>query len=278
MRSRLAVTALLAGLASAPAVQAQKPAFDVVSIKESPPPQMLPGGAFTISMAIGPRAGGRWIAQNSTLLRLIRTAYDGFSLPGQIIGAPDWADRIRFEVNAIAPGDPPREVMNEMVKAMLADRFKLQVRLEPREVDVYLLVPVRRDGSLGTRMRPHPPCDSAEAKARDETSKLPPCGSSGRFMNGPTEKYVGTGVTLASIASMVQSAAGRPVLDRTGIASRFDVELEYAHEAGRAGAPADLTAPSVFTALQEQLGLKLEPGRERMNVLVIEQAEMPSPD
>ena len=99
MRKLLILTLLAAG--SVPIV-AQTTSFEVVSIKESPPPTPNASGRFTLSFFLGPRPGGRWEANNANLTMLLRNAFDGYSMPGQIVGAPDWAERIRFNVNAIA--------------------------------------------------------------------------------------------------------------------------------------------------------------------------------
>lgn len=278
--SAVLVLTSLAGVAA----QEAKPAFELVSIKESPPPTAGGGGTFSFSLFIGTRPGGRFEANNATVFWLLQYAYDGFSLPGQIVGGPAWTDAFdaRFQVNALAAGEPSRAQMQEMVKAMLADRFKLKVRIESREMDVYALVLARRDGTLGRGVRPTTlDCDalSAAQKAGDKTVRT--CGTSGMMNNGSTQKFTGTGVTMATVASIGQSTAGRPIIDRTGLTGRYDVELEYAGAMGRAGGAgilADSPAASIFTALPEQLGLKLDAAKETMNVLVIEQVEKPTPD
>ena len=127
----VALAVVLGGIAAA---QERAPAFEVASIKLSPPPTMTPGGGVTMTFGAGPRPGGRWVGTNATLAMLLQSAYGGFSLPGQIVGLPDWGNVTRFEVNAIAAGDPPRDQMNEMVKQLLAERFKLKVHMEPREI------------------------------------------------------------------------------------------------------------------------------------------------
>jgi uncharacterized protein (TIGR03435 family) len=238
---------------------------------------------FSFSLFIGTRPGGRFEANNATVFRLLQYAYDGFSLPGQIVGGPAWTDAFdaRFQVNALAAGEPSRAQMQEMVKAMLADRLKLKVRIEPREMDVYALVLARRDGALGRGVRPTT-LDCAglaeKQKAGDQTVRT--CGTSSQ-MSGPTTKFTGTGVTMATVASIGQSTAGRPIIDRTGLTGRYDIELEYAGGMGRGAGPAvaaDSPVASIFTALVEQLGLKLEPAKETMSVLVIEQVERPTAD
>lgn len=266
-------------------MSAQTPAFDVASIKESPPPTPGPGGRFSISLGMGPRPGGRWIAENSTVVRMIQDAYGGFTLPGQIAGAPEWANRIRFEVNAIAPTDTSPEAMKEMVKAMLADRFKFKARIEQRELDVYALILARSDGRLGQGLQPSTVDCAALAKegkppARPALGQRPQCGSSSQLTPNGTERYMGGSLTIESVAGVAQRAAGRPVVNRTGLAGRFDIEIEFASDRrGGAGVVAtDTPAASIFTALQEQLGLKLESSKEKMDVLVIENVQMPTPD
>jgi uncharacterized protein (TIGR03435 family) len=278
-----AATMLIAGVAA----QESRPAFDVVSIKESPPPTPGPGGSISFSMGIGPRPGGRWIAQFSTVLQLMQESYGGFRLPGQIAGAPEWASRTRFEVNAIAATDASPATMNEMVKAMLADRFKLKVRIEKRELDVYALVLARSDGRLGPGLKPSTVDCEAVAKegkpfVRPAPGERPQCGSMQSNNPNGTTRYMAGSSTVDSVAGVAQRAAGRPVVDRTGLTGRFDIDLEYAGEprrgvAGQAVLP-DVAAASIFTALQEQLGLKLESGKEKMDVLVIEDVHLPTAD
>src|SRR5688572_9637333 len=115
----------LAGLvAQSPdtAKPAASASFDVASVRQSPPPT---GGPMV--MTFGPRAGGRWLSQNAPFLSIIRSAYPAFALPGQIVGGPAWVNTERFDIDARAAGEPSREVMAEMLKRMLADRFKLKV-------------------------------------------------------------------------------------------------------------------------------------------------------
>jgi uncharacterized protein (TIGR03435 family) len=285
--------ACVVGILAAAAVTlaAQSPAFEVVSIKESPPPVANPSGGFSVSLYVGPRPGGRWEARNATLQMLLTSAYDGFSLPGQIVGAPLWGEKLRFDVDAIAAGEPPRAQMNEMVKQMLADRFKLKVRIEPREVDSYALVLARRDGKLGSGIRESTTdCQAiAEARKRGEVpapraGERPPCGTMGQMRNTPggrVEKFMAGAMRISTVVGVVQRALGRPVVDQTGLAGTYDIDLEFLRDelpAAPATAVDAPAAPSISTALQEQLGLKVVPGKHQMDVLVIEQVEMPTPN
>jgi uncharacterized protein (TIGR03435 family) len=288
MRHLLVVGILAAGVIR---LAAQSPAFEVVSIKESPPPVANPSGGFSVSLFVGPRPGGRWEANNATLVMLIRSAYDGFSLPGQIVGTPAWGEKLRFEVDAVAAGESPRAQMNEMLRQMLADRFRLKVRIEPREVDSYALVLARDDGKLGSGIRESTTdCQAiAEARKRGEVSaprvgERPQCGTMGQMRNTPggrVEKVIAGAMRISTVVGVAQSALGRPVVDRTGLTGTYDIDLEFLRDELRAApAPAVDTpaAPSISTALQEQLGLKVVPGKHQMDVLVIEQVEMPTPN
>lgn len=101
----------------------------------------------------GPRPGGQWTSQNATFVTLMRVAYPDFRLPGQIVGGPGWTTSDRFDINARAEGNPAPDVMNAMLRQLLADRFSLKVHTESREVDVYALVLARADGRLGPGLR-----------------------------------------------------------------------------------------------------------------------------
>jgi uncharacterized protein (TIGR03435 family) len=260
--------------------------FEVASIKQSSPP-----GTGPIRLEAGPQPGGRWVAQNATFMMILRGAYPGFSLPGQVVGGGDWIGTTRFDINAIAGGDPPREQMTAMLKQLLSDRFALKVHVEPRELDVYALVLARSDGRLGPGLRkPAVDCQAlAEARKRGEAPPPPPfapgqrpqCGMMSTVSAGVQRLATG-GTPVTSVASAIQATVGRAVIDRTGLTGTFDIDFEFAREVGPApGPPVDPnanSAASVFTALQEQLGLKLESRKETMDVLVIDHVEPPTPD
>ncbi len=234
------------------AQQAARPAFEVASIKASQDP---PGSVVGIS-----ESKGRIIAKNVTLKRCVRGAYD---VPEpQIIGGPPWIDRDRYYIEAkatVPAGD--RELML-MLQTLLADRFKLVMHREQRAIPGYRLVL----GKGGLR---------AQASAPDR-------GSVGHSQRGRIEAE---GCTMAQLALKLAEALHRPVLDATGVARRFDLKLEWAPDdmqarppaAGQrsAGAPEFSAGPSIFAAVQEQLGLKLESGKVPAEVLVIDSAEKP---
>ena len=201
----------------------------------------------------------------------------------------------RFDINALATGEPTREQMREMVKRMLVDRFGLKVRTESRQLDVYLLVPARADGRLGPGIKPSTlDCDAIAAARTSGTASASPapapgaprperveCGLLSSVRPGGIQRVVISGQPISSMISMVQSTAGRPVIDRSKLTGRFDIELEFARAPGQpspAGGPEVSPAASIFTAVQEQLGLKLESAKETMDVLVIEDVHMPTAD
>src|SRR5688572_12751080 len=266
-----------------------RPSFVVASVKPSSP---VTGGPMF--MTLGQRAGGRWMSQNASFIGIIRAAYPGFSLPGQIIGGPAWVTTERFDIDARAAGEPTREVMADMLKELLADRFKLKVHSEIREVDVYALVLARPDGRLGPGLRtPAVDCEAIEAERRKaiaagappsqpppgppKPGERPQCGALSSSMNGVQRVATG-GTVIGAVILPIQTVVGRPVLDRTGLTGRFDIELQFAGTGPLTNADTPDAPASVFTAVQEQLGLKLEPRKEKMDVLVIDQIEMPTPN
>jgi len=139
---------------------------------------------------------------------------------------------------------------------LLADRFQLKLHHDTRDVPAYALISAKN----GPKLKPSAP---------DAVSKttLPAA-------QAPTKKAVSPKITMTRLALILSSYAGRPVVDMTGIEGNFDVALEWAADDGVPDARAD--APSLFTALQEQLGLRLESHKLPLEVLVIDQAERPS--
>jgi uncharacterized protein (TIGR03435 family) len=261
------------------------PKFAVASIRQSPPPT---GGPMFLDF--GPRPGGQWLSQNATFMMIIRSAYPEFSLPGQIVGGPSWINTERFDIDAKADGDPPREVMADMLKHLLAERFRLKVHTEPREVEVFALLLARSDGRLGPRLRKSAvdcraveearkkaPLAAAAPPAPSKPPERPHCGMVGTAMNGVQRLLTG-GTPVSAVATGIQQTVGRPVIDRTGLTGRYDVDLEFSGGAPLTAADQPNAPVSVFTALQEQLELKLEPRREKMDVLIIDQVERPTPN
>jgi uncharacterized protein (TIGR03435 family) len=281
------------------------PSFEVASIKRT---ALNPNGFIAI-MLPGLK-GNRWTAQGVTLFMLIRSAYaPSFQLQGQIVGGPSWLQTDRFDVNAKAEGTPTLDQVRLMLQRLLAERFKLVVHRETRELPVLSLVLARSDGRLGRDMKPvDVDCNALQAAQKEAgTPPVPfkpgdpmPLCSLGMMMGGSMMRLESGGVTMAQLASMLSQAAGRPVTDRTGLTGNYAFSLEFAPEPGGGSplgplgpVPPELAATpptgagpasaasevaSIFVAVQEQLGLKLEPKRESTEVLAIDKAEAPTED
>ena len=167
----MAVVTGFAARSPAQTTQDATPAFAVVSVRPSVP---SPDGRIFVDS--GMRPGGQWFAQNTELISILRSAYPAFSLPGQIVGGPDWVRTARFDITARAEGNPSPDVMTGMLERLLADRFSLRVHTEPRDVDVYALVLDRPDRNLGPGIKASTTdCQSIEAaRKKAAASGAPP--------------------------------------------------------------------------------------------------------
>jgi uncharacterized protein (TIGR03435 family) len=260
-------------------------AFEVASIKPSPPPEPNPFGFPTRpSIQMGP--GGRVDATQATLVDLILRAYDLQDF--QVTGGPKWITSDRFEVAARAgtnfSGDTQH--IRPMMLDLLSERFKLRVHTENRELPVYHLVVARQDGKLGTQLRPAA-VDCAAVRARRGLGVEPPADGSepdcrpsfNVNVKAATMTIELQGESMAELARILHLPdTGRTVLDKTGLAGSFDAELTFAPEPlpGFPRLPGSENGVSLFTALQEQLGLKLAPDRGPVEILVIDGAEHPT--
>jgi uncharacterized protein (TIGR03435 family) len=226
----------------------------------------------------------------------------------QIAGAPGWIDTTRYSITAKAPDGVPPTAMSVLLANLLKDRFQLATHLETREQPIYHLVLARADGRLGPDLKPtSAECQAtmaeriaaaqAQAAGRGGPPPLPPipgpndpvpCG----FVRIPPGLVAGSGRTIAELArGTLSDLTGRPVVDKTGLTGPYDFTLKYSPELGRTAGPAGLLfgpgapapvidpdAPSLFVALQEQLGLKLENARGPVEVVVIDKFEKPTLD
>jgi uncharacterized protein (TIGR03435 family) len=275
----------LACLASAAALagQSRPPAsFEVASVKASPP--MPPGGVNVTSGSVQP--GGRWISQNARFVDILRAVYPGFPQRAQIAGGPLWVNTARFDITAIAGRDASREEMRELMKQLLADRFALKVHTEQRPLDVYSLVLARSDGRLGPGLRRVTVDCAAVTAARrrgeavaDGPGRRPQCASDVVEGAGDVQRLTAGGVTLESLVMQVRATMNQIIVDRTGLTGQFDIDFEWSLDPVlRTSADGGDSGPSIFPALERQLGLKLERRKEPVDVLVIDHAEMPRPD
>jgi uncharacterized protein (TIGR03435 family) len=235
---------------------------------------------------------GRLVATNVSVRRLIVRAH-GLD-DSQLIGGPAWLDADRFDIDARVESVPPDgpEVLMAMLRTLLADRFRLRLHDETRELPAYLLVLARKDGRLGTGIRPtQADCSAAPVVTGPDVltsgkNGWPPCGMSS---GSPLTKVIGGGVTISSavrrsgiemkrLAAILQNDVARPVVDRTGLTGRFDVEYAYVLRRAPNQTQPEFgsVAPTIFVALEEQLGLKLESKRVEVPVLVVDSVERPT--
>jgi uncharacterized protein (TIGR03435 family) len=199
---------------------------------------------------------GRCRVMGWNLKQLVASAY---SFPtDRISGGPGWADSLSYTIEAKAE-DPPtytRAQLYQMLQSLLEDRFKLKFHRETREVHGYGLIP----GKDGLKLKP------VEAGVRGQSMSQPRIGEASGH------------VSIAGIASLVSRSLGVPVSDDSGIAGIYEFSLRWTPEANIDPAAADgaeRTGPSIFTAVQEQLGLRLEPKKVSLEWIVIDSVEKP---
>lgn len=249
MRIARWMAAVLVVFQSTPPAQLE---FDVASIKEN---RSLDAGG---TMRLMP--GGGITAQHLPARSFITIAYQ--LQPFQLIGAPDWTRDTYYDITAKPAGSATREQNFTMLQALLTDRFKLAFHRENRQLDGFALVRMRKD-RLGPDLRPSTvDCEKAFATT-------PQCRGGG--ITTTTMKAVG--VPIWSVLQLVISHVGAPVSDDTELTGTFDVDLRWSNEV----APQD-DLRSIFTAVQEQLGLKLERRRVTAEVFVVDRIERPTPD
>ena len=256
------------------------PAFDAVSVKPS-------GGADPRGQ-LNFQLGGRFVMTNVPLRPLIMMAYGlpltGFK-GGLIIGAPDWVDSKLYNIEGRADGDPPREQMLLMLQSLLRDRFKLAARWETRNMPVYALRMIKA-GKTGSRLVRHAADNStcgpylrpSSGGSDADRPMPPPCDGGLRSSAG----HVAADVTMEELAKTLSfyQQVDRPVVDKTGLRGTFDLTLDYQPYApSRVPVDVDPNAPdTIFEAVKEQLGLKLQPETGPVKVLVIDHIEEPVPN
>jgi uncharacterized protein (TIGR03435 family) len=229
--------------------------------------------------------GGRYIARYATLKDLISHAFgvQGRSLSDrQVVGAPTWLGVDRFDIEATAPGIPDDSrgiipaAVQLRVRSLLEERCMLVTHYEQREMPLYALVVVRRDGSLGPRLRRRTtPCVPTETLNGPPVKRTDRCG--GRAQPGVLQGNGGTIDNIAYGIAQFVPDVDRVVVDRTGLIGFFDFDLSWTPNLSPGATTRD-DSLSLFTALEEQLGLKLEPIKGAVEVLVIDHVEKPTPD
>jgi uncharacterized protein (TIGR03435 family) len=219
-------------------------AFEVASVKRN--------DSATNRSSTSMLPGGRFLAIFTTLDRQIINAYRIKDY--QLSGGPSWVYSERYDIEAKADGNTSRDQMRLMIQGLLTERFRLEMHQEKKDIPVYALVA----GKNRTGLQAAPD----RATSGFETAR-------GRI--------TGQGVSMTELADQLSRMVDRPVINKTGLTGFFDLKLEYSPVESQSTAPApDLPAPDIFTAVQEQLGLKLEATKTQVDVLVIDHAEKPS--
>ena len=289
-RSRMGCTvavcaAAAAILAMGTLVHAQPPAatrprFEVASIKPSLQERFI---------TVRPLPGGRLTA-NAPLRVLMENAYAVQSF--QIAGGPDWINSERYQIEAKAGGNPSRDQTFLALQLLLEDRFELKIHRETKELPVYALVAARSgpkltspkdegctSSSLGTESvggRMTPP--------GTDPPSLAPCGGVRVMLELTGARMQGGKIAMPEFTRVLSMVLGRPVVDKTGFARLFDLQLDFLPDEITAalpppppgGSPLDSRSPSILIALQEQLGLRIESTKGPVDVLVIDHVEKPS--
>ena len=276
--------------------------FEVASVRPS-----KSGEAPYSNFPLGPGDvyvpnGGLFSARNFPLRTYIFFAYKILGNQGQYLlpQLPAWTGTERFDIQAHADGNPGKDDMRLLMRALLADRFKLAMHREMREVPVLAFV-LAKPGKLGPNLQPHPdtsPCPTnAPTQSQQPTPQTPspsqtvpggfPALCNGIFGMPPaTPGHLRIGarnLTLAFIADSLSGGVanlGRPMIDKTGLTGTFDFTLEWAPQPRLSAAPdadpPDNAGPSLQEALEDQLGIKLQSGKASMNVYVLDHVEHPS--
>jgi uncharacterized protein (TIGR03435 family) len=278
--SPLAAT-LLVGALSPAAIAGQSPApaapdrtFEVASVR------LNRSGSGSMSMGWEP---GGFRATNAPLLLIVQTAF-GVRDRG-LVGLPAWAASERYDITARAPGEIATDARQSMLQALLRERFALVTHREMREMPVYALVLARDDGRLGPGFR----TSAVDCSPRGRAAMPPHVAASGGGAAGPGgglpdrpvcgslaigSSLIAGGITASELASAVSRRVDRPVLDRTGLSGFYDVDLKWSPLTLAADDP----GPTLFTAVQEQLGLRMERSQGLVEVLVIDRVGRPAPD
>jgi len=266
MRAVTAIAGLVA-LCCEPAIAQTDatPKFEVASIKRS--------AADTESFMLA-HPGGRLDISRVTLKTL--TAFAWRLQPFQVSGGPAWVRSEYFSIQAKAIADPGEDRLLLMVQALLAERFSLKLHFETKEAPVYFLV----GGQPGKRL-PIGLQVTTEGSCARVQNTVPPgpgaCGSVGFGVNHLEAHEI----SMARLAEVLSRVLDRKVIDKTGRPEKFNASLRWAPDEHQALPSNDAIAlppdtPSIFTALREQLGLKLDPGKAPVELLVIDRAERPS--
>jgi uncharacterized protein (TIGR03435 family) len=260
--------------------------FEVASVKASPP--IPPNGSFRVGCTGGPGAKdpGRWTCQNVTVLNLISVAYNlkGFQMPSDNIEAT-------YEITATIAVGTTREQFREMLENLLKERFKLAAHFEKKEVPGYELVVAKGGVKMKEAQPPKDNREDGKAPARDgppqrdkEGFPVLAHGENGMAIIGGKARWVSPQCAMDQIANMMVNQLNAPVTDATGLTGKYDVNMfwepggfsngiQRVAPAGAEPVASELDGPTIFTALQDQLGLKLQSKKTSIEALVIDHLE-----
>ena len=281
-RIRFIVTALALAAGIAVSAQVAPPSglrFEAASIRPSPP-----GGPPISGTTI---QSNRLRSINTSLLSLIRSVHAGEGLVSehQFVGGPDWIRTERWSIDAVAASAPTRAQFNDMLRELLADRFKVRVRREQRELPMFALLVARDDRRTGPQLTAVKVDCAAYKEAFERLQPRAPL-EPGAPMQPTTcdtllssrpegTRIAGRAVEMSVLARTLTSYFDAPVLDRTALPGQYDYDINFVRDMSLAPS---VNGVSLETALREQLGLRVERQRAPMDVLVIESAERPTPD
>jgi uncharacterized protein (TIGR03435 family) len=224
---------------------AQAPAFDVASVK----PEVITADLYFANL--GRVAHGELSMGNVTLSEAVRFAW-GINNDAQVAG-PDWikSKEVRFKIDAKAAPDAPRAQVLVMLQSLLTERFRLKTHTEQREIAHLELVAGKKESKL---------------KAAIE-------GSDGSHNRNGFGHIVSNRMTMDVLTTILSRFLRQPILDRTGLEGGYEIDLEWSPEPRAGEEPADPSRPSIYAAVQEQLGLKLEARKTPLPVIVVDSAE-----
>jgi uncharacterized protein (TIGR03435 family) len=255
-RSAAASLLFAAALARAQTAPAANPVFDISSVKWNK------SGSHSTRVSSNDE---RYLATNVTLKNLLQSAYN--IRPELISGLPPWAEDAHFDIEAkvldpstVAHIDSAQRAA--MVRQVLEDRVQLKAHIEPKTLPVFDLVIAK----TGSKLTPSPP-------------DLPSPNGRGTGVNGRNNELDAHDLPMSGLADALTHQLDRPVIDKTGLTGKFDITLKFAREDISHASHGDTSAddlPSIFTAVEEQLGLKLEPGKGPVDTLVVDQLNQPS--
>jgi uncharacterized protein (TIGR03435 family) len=235
-------------------------AFEVATIKPVAPDAKA-GRFFTM------QGTNRFVAKNYTLKLMIAAAYD--LSPKTISGGPDWMDSDRYEIQAVTPGAarPTHDEQMAMLRTLLSDRFMLNFHREAKDFSIYVLEVAKSGPRLKESTAPASDPSQLISTVYPQRIQLP-----------------ARNATMGEFASLLQRALlYRPVVDKTGLTGRYDFDLDWAPDETQFGgevpvAPSDARSPPFFTAIEQELGLRIEATHGVVQALVVDTAQRPTPN